>query len=61
MINVGKNMRLTDELERRLMAQAIEDQFRFRPEVALKNLIARVAGLFRRSTEATTTRTTRTV
>ncbi len=46
MINVGKDTRLTDELERQLMKQAIEDQFRFKPVVSLKNLFAKVAALF---------------
>ncbi|WP_442596836.1 hypothetical protein ACSBPU_07355 [Parapusillimonas sp. JC17] len=42
MINVGKETRLTDELERQLMMQAIEDQFRFKPLVSLKKLAARL-------------------
>ncbi|SHI28031.1 hypothetical protein [Pollutimonas bauzanensis] len=46
MINVGKDTRLTDELERQLMMQAIEDQFRFKPLVSLKHLFARLAALF---------------
>ena len=36
MINIGKETRLTDELERHLMAQAIEEQMRFKPGKALK-------------------------
>lgn len=43
MINVGKETRLTDELERQLMMQAIEDQFRFKPVVSLKKLFARLS------------------
>lgn len=39
-------VRLTDELERELMMQAIEDQFRFKPTVALKGLLTKVSGLF---------------
>jgi hypothetical protein len=46
MINVDKESRLTDELERQLMMQAIEEQFRFKPIVAVKNLSAKVASLF---------------
>ncbi len=46
MINVSKETRLTDELERQLMMQAIEEQFRFRPIIAVKNLSAKVASLF---------------
>lgn len=45
MINVGKDIRLTDELERQLMMQAIEDQFRFKPLVSLKSLFAKIAAL----------------
>lgn len=42
MIYVGKETRLTDELERQLLAQAIEEQFRFKPIVSLKKLFARL-------------------
>lgn len=56
MINVGKDIRLTDELERQLMMQAIEEQFRFKPMVALKNLFARITALF--STEKTVSQRT---
>lgn len=43
MINVGKDTRLTDELERQLMKRAIEEQYRFRPIVALKKLFAKLS------------------
>ncbi|OWT57416.1 hypothetical protein [Candidimonas nitroreducens] len=46
MKDLHQNIRLTDELERQLMLQAIEEQFRFRPTVALKNLASKVTGLF---------------
>ncbi len=46
MINQGKDIRLTDELERQLMMQAIEEQFRFKPLIALKGLIAKVTALW---------------
>ncbi|RTZ42533.1 hypothetical protein EKL30_12605 [Candidimonas sp. SYP-B2681] len=46
MIKVDKETRLTDELERQLMMQAIEEQFRFKPIAAVKNLSAKVASLF---------------
>lgn len=46
MKDLQQNIRLTDELERQLMLRAIEEQFRFRPSVALKNLAAKVTGLF---------------
>jgi hypothetical protein len=45
MNHVGKYTRLTDELERQLMARAIEEQFRFRPVVALKRAFGKLAGL----------------
>ncbi|NYT62169.1 hypothetical protein H0A66_07565 [Alcaligenaceae bacterium] len=45
MINVRQDIRLTDELERQLMMRAIEEQFRFRPAVALKGLFAKIAVL----------------
>jgi len=41
----GRDIRLTDELERQLMQEAIEEQFRFKPLAALKNLAVRLAGL----------------
>ncbi|MGB6105173.1 MAG: hypothetical protein WBF88_15130 [Pusillimonas sp.] len=42
MINVGKDTRLTDELERQLMMQAIEEQYRFKPVASLKKLFAKL-------------------
>ncbi|WP_269901568.1 hypothetical protein [Paenalcaligenes faecalis] len=35
----SSNFHLSDDLERRLIQHAIEEQFRFRPLVALKNWI----------------------
>ena len=46
MKNLSNDIRLTDELERQLMIEAIEDQFRFKPEVAIKNLWDKVTHLF---------------
>lgn len=46
MIDLSNDIRLTDSLERELMAQAIEDQFRFRPLASLKNLWTRLAASF---------------
>lgn len=47
MTNLRSDIRLTDELERQLIQQAIiDEQFRFQG-VALKKLIAKVAGLFK--------------
>ncbi|NYT85576.1 hypothetical protein [Pollutimonas harenae] len=42
MINVAKDARLTDELERQLMQQAIEEQYRFKPVEALKKLLTKL-------------------
>ena len=42
MITVAKDARLTDELERQLMMQAIEEQFRFKPVESLKKLFAKL-------------------
>jgi len=44
MRNLGKDIRLTDELERQLMREALEEQFRFKPVAALKNLFRKLAG-----------------
>lgn len=49
MINTGNDIRLTDELERQLMMQAIDEQFRFKPTVALKGLFAKIATLLSNS------------
>ncbi|UYO94844.1 hypothetical protein [Pollutimonas sp. M17] len=43
MINIGKDTRLTDELERQLMMRAIEEQYRFKPGAALKKLFAKLS------------------
>lgn len=45
MINVGKNTRLTDELERHLMQQAIDEQLRFKPVVSFKKLYAKLVAI----------------
>jgi hypothetical protein len=42
MIHLTSNTRLTDELERQLMMQAIEEQFRPRPLRALKRLLGKL-------------------
>ncbi len=46
MINTGNYTRLTDSLERELMARAIEEQMRFKPGKALKALFVRLASKF---------------
>ncbi len=43
MFQANQDIRLTDELERQLMMQAIEDQFRFKPLVSLKKVFAKLA------------------
>lgn len=61
MIRITTDTRLTDELERQLMMQAIEEQFRPRPLRALKRLLAKlkVAAPAKHSVEAANYATTR--
>jgi len=42
MINLNSEIRLTDELERELMQQAIEEQARFQPGRAIRNMFVRL-------------------
>ncbi|MCQ9616854.1 hypothetical protein L1889_09190 [Paenalcaligenes niemegkensis] len=42
MWNLNTQAYLSDDLERRLLQRAIEEQFRFRPVQAVKNLFARL-------------------
>jgi hypothetical protein len=42
MLNLNADTRLTDELERELMMQAIQEQFRPHPLRALKKLLAKL-------------------
>ena len=44
MIHLNSDIRLTDELERQLMQEAIEEQARFKPGKALKNLFTKLNG-----------------
>lgn len=44
MFKANQDIRLTDELERQLMMQAIEEQFRFKPLVSLKKVFAKFSG-----------------
>ena len=44
MIHLNSEIRLTDELERQLMQEAIEEQARFKPGKALKNLFIKLNG-----------------
>jgi len=43
--NLGSNSRMTDSLERDLLAQAIEDQFQPHPLRALGQMVNRVSSL----------------
>ncbi len=42
MIHLHSDIRLTDELERQLMQQAMEEQSRFKPGKSLKNLFVKL-------------------
>ncbi|HWK63139.1 MAG TPA: hypothetical protein VNT00_17095 [Eoetvoesiella sp.] len=42
MIHLSSDIRLTDELERQLMQEAIDEQNRFKPGVALKSLFVKL-------------------
>lgn len=43
MINLNSEIHLTDELERQLMQQAMEEQARFKPGASLKNLFVKLS------------------
>ncbi|MCB5362520.1 hypothetical protein H0484_01950 [Pusillimonas sp. CC-YST705] len=43
MINLNSEIHLTDELERQLMQQAMEEQARFKPGTSLKNLFVKLS------------------
>jgi len=43
MIKVGEHVRLTDDLERRLLLQEIENQYRMQPLISLKKLFAKLS------------------
>ena len=43
MIHLNSDIRLTDELERQLMQQAMEEQARFKPGTSLKNLFVKLS------------------
>lgn len=42
MIHLQSDIRLTDELERQLMQQAMDEQARFKPGTSLKNLFVKL-------------------
>lgn len=50
MIHLNSDIRLTDELERQLMQEAIEEQLRFKPGKALKNLFVKLNGSSKKAT-----------
>lgn len=50
MIHLNSEIRLTDELERQLMQEAIEEQARFKPGKALKNLFVKLNGSSKQAT-----------
>lgn len=52
MIHLNSDIRLTDELERQLMNEAIEAQNRFKPGLALKNLFVKLGGSSQKSSSA---------
>ena len=52
MIHLNSDIRLTDELERQLMQEAIEEQARFKPGVALKNLFVKLGGSTKQASKA---------
>jgi len=43
MIHLNSDIHLTDELERQLMQEAIEEQIRFKPGKAIKNLFTKLS------------------
>ncbi len=43
MIHLNSDIRLTDELERQLMQQAMDEQSRFKPGTSLKNLFVKLS------------------
>lgn len=51
-MNINADFRMTDELERRLMRQAIEEQFRPHPLMALRNVLASFASAVRATARA---------
>lgn len=55
MINLNSDIRLTDELERQLMQEAIEEQARFKPGKALKNLFTKLNSSTKKAPSAVTT------
>ena len=52
MNQLHSDIRLTDELERKLMQAAIEDQMRIKPGKALKKLFVKLGGKSARATPA---------
>lgn len=55
MINIGPNTRLTDSLERKLMAQAMEEQMRAQPGKAIKAFFSRILDKLNRDDQPVST------
>ena len=60
MININSDTRLTDSLERQLMARAIEEQMRFKPGKALKAFFTELFAKLNREDRVTSTETAQT-
>ncbi len=56
MQNIGPETRLTDSLERELMAAAIQEQMQFKPGKAIKALIAKMAAKLRNNSSQVATK-----
>lgn len=60
MININSDTRLTDSLERQLMARAIEEQMRFKPGKALKAFFTELFAKSNREDRVASTETAQT-
>lgn len=60
MMNINSSTRLTDSLERQLMARAIEEQMRFKPGKALKAFFSELFGKTTREDRTATAGTAQT-
>jgi len=56
MIHLNSDIVLTDELERQLMQEAIEQQARFKPGKAIKNLFAKLGTSSKQASNGVSTR-----
>ena len=60
MMNINSGTRLTDSLERQLMARAIEEQMRFKPGQAIKTFFTNVFAKLNREDSSASTETAQT-